>query len=121
MQFDARTAAVLALLAAVAMLTAESARAAATTEPAPSIEPAPPARIPASIFARPPIITSPDLSPDGKRLLARASIDGREEVVVQELAGGKVRALPRPEAANSEVNCTRWAGTTASWSASTGP
>ena len=110
MQFYARTAAVLALLPAVAMLTAGFARAAATTEPAPSIQPAPPPRIQASVFARPPIITSPDLSPDGKRLLARASIDGREEVVVQELAGGKVRALPRPEAANSEVNWTRWAG-----------
>jgi dienelactone hydrolase len=50
------------------------------------------------------------LSPDGKRLLARALIVGREEVVVQDLASGKVRALPRPEAENSELNWVRWAG-----------
>jgi dipeptidyl aminopeptidase/acylaminoacyl peptidase len=107
MLLDARTAAVLALPAAVAMMACLPVRAAPTPSDAP-VERA--ARIPVSSFARAPTLRFPTLSPNGQRLLARTTINGREEVIVQEFSTGKARALPRPESATSEINWTRWAG-----------
>jgi dipeptidyl aminopeptidase/acylaminoacyl peptidase len=67
-----------------------------------------PPRIPAEVFARNPDFWDPVLSPDGTRVLARATVGGRERIVVHSFETGKGSLLPKAE--DAQIDWYDWAG-----------
>jgi len=68
----------------------------------------PPPLIPAAVFARSAEYSDPDLSPLGAQIVARTTIDGREQIVVHSLVTGQAKLIPLP--ADAQVDWFEWAG-----------
>lgn len=67
-----------------------------------------PRLIPTAELARPPQFSRPVLSPDGKRMIARFSIDGKQRVGVHSFDGKPLLLLAVPP--KSDLRWYRWAG-----------
>jgi dipeptidyl aminopeptidase/acylaminoacyl peptidase len=67
-----------------------------------------PRHIPTAELARPSLVSSPQLSPDGTRVLARFNIDGKEMLGVHSLTGEKLRLFSLPP--KKDLASYRWAG-----------
>jgi len=72
-----------------------------------SAQAAPPPRIPAEVFGRLPFIQSPEISPDGKTVAAKLSVQGRQLFAFIPLTGEAPKVAPMPEKA--QLNWFRWA------------
>src|SRR3954447_11582096 len=95
------------------LLIAAACAALAWTAPAAAADPAPtppPARVAAEAFGALPFISGPEISPDGRHLVASSVIEGKKAVILADLDapdyGLQKIALPD----NIEVIWTRWAG-----------
>lgn len=78
----------------------------AIASPAVAQSPAP--RITTEAFAQPPFLSAPSLSPDGKSLMARMSIDGATVLGVVELDGKGLEVIPVPD--ENDLRSYSWAG-----------
>jgi dipeptidyl aminopeptidase/acylaminoacyl peptidase len=74
----------------------------------PARQDARPRQIPVEDFAAQPMIDRPALSPDGKKVLAFISINGKAQPGIHFLFGGEARLLPIAE--KWDVRWVRWAG-----------
>jgi dipeptidyl aminopeptidase/acylaminoacyl peptidase len=81
--------------------------AAVAADPAP---PPPPALVPAESFGALPFISGPEISPDGRHLVASSVIDGKKAVILADLdaADYGLQKIALPD--NVDVIWTRWAG-----------
>src|SRR3954471_11943126 len=81
--------------------------AAAAADPAPT---PPPARVAAEAFGALPFLSGPEVSPDGRHLVASSVIDGKKAVILADLdaADYGLQKIALPE--NVDVIWARWAG-----------
>ena len=102
-------AALLTLLCASGLALAQQLARSVEALPAPiATAESPPPRIPAAVFARDPEYWDPSLSPRGAQVMARASVDGRERVVIHSLVADEATLLPLPP--DAQIEWFDWAG-----------
>jgi dipeptidyl aminopeptidase/acylaminoacyl peptidase len=96
------------LVAAIVSVAAPQLRAQAPAAAPVAAQATPPRLIPTAELARKSLFTGPKLSPDGKRMVARFTVQGRERIGVHSFDGAPLRMLAIP--AKHDLRWYRWAG-----------